>query len=173
MKPDILFNSIVAFAFIAAPALADSPRLQTPAPVIYLADNLDEQDDLGWCIDTLGRGFAERLQAHSCKPEGGDVQFSFDAKTGNIQSVAFSDYCMSHQPNDESTFALVSCDITATDQQFVYDPESRAIRTSDDETTCVSAGQHSQSAGPYMSRALVLTDCVTTPEALKEWVILE
>ena len=37
---------------------ADPPAIRTPAPVIYLADNLDEQDKLGWCIDTKGRGFS-------------------------------------------------------------------------------------------------------------------
>ena len=58
---------------LAASAYAAPPDLQTPAPVVYLADNLDEQDKLGWCIDTVGRGFGERLHAHSCKPRGGDV----------------------------------------------------------------------------------------------------
>ena len=62
---------------------AAPPELQTPAPVIYLADNLDEQDKLGWCIDTVGRGLFDRLHAHSCKPHGGDVQFKFDAASGH------------------------------------------------------------------------------------------
>ena len=56
------------------------PELQTPEPVIYLADNIDEQDALGWCIDTLGRGWSEQLQTHSCKPQGGDVQFAYDSE---------------------------------------------------------------------------------------------
>lgn len=173
MKPEILFKSIAALAVVSASALAEPPKLQTAAPVIYLADNLDEKDELGWCIDTLGRGFAQRLQAHSCKPSGGDVRFSFDAQTGRIQSVEYSDYCMAYQPNEESTFALVTCDTAATDQQFVYDPDSQTIRTAEDESTCVSVGQNSHSAGPYMLRELVLTDCVTTREVLKEWVVLE
>ena len=46
-------------------AYSAPPDLKTPTPVIYLADNLDEQDNLGFCIDTVGRGFAERLHAHS------------------------------------------------------------------------------------------------------------
>ncbi|MEP3045222.1 MAG: hypothetical protein ABJL55_04815 [Roseibium sp.] len=52
-------------AFWGGAAQAEPPVLQTPAPVIFLADNMDEKDDLGWCIDTLGRGFGERLQTHS------------------------------------------------------------------------------------------------------------
>ncbi len=170
MKPACLFTFIVASA---VPALAEPPKLQTPAPVIYLAENLDEKDELGWCIDTLGRGFAERLQAHSCKPSGGDVQFSYDPQTKRIQSVEFTDYCMAHHPNEQSTFALVNCDATAADQRFVYDPQSRTIRTAGDDTTCLSVGQNSRSAGPFMSRTLELTECKTTDEALLEWVVLD
>ena len=49
--------------------------LQTPEPVIYLADNLDEQDNLGWCIDILGRGWSEQLFTYNAEtsefmPEG-------------------------------------------------------------------------------------------------------
>lgn len=70
--------SLSVLALLTAPALADTPELRTPPPVIYLSDNLDEVDRLGWCIDTRGRGFSEHLQAHSCKPQGGDVQFQHD-----------------------------------------------------------------------------------------------
>ncbi len=65
--------SFLALAFFSGNAVAEPPQLQTSAPVIFLADNLDEQDKLGWCIDTQGRGFSERLHAHSCKPQGGNV----------------------------------------------------------------------------------------------------
>ena len=64
---------ILALLINANTGEAAPPELQTPAPVIYLADNLDEQDKLGWCIDTVGQGLSDRLHAHSCKPHGGDV----------------------------------------------------------------------------------------------------
>lgn len=51
-------------------ASAAPPDLKTPAPVIFLADNLDENQNLGFCIDTVGRGLSDRLHAHSCKPQG-------------------------------------------------------------------------------------------------------
>ena len=68
----IIFITSLIFTFDiqAAP-----PNILTPAPVIYLADNLDEQDQLGWCIDTKGRGFSDRLHAHSCKQRG--VTYNF------------------------------------------------------------------------------------------------
>ena len=56
---------------------AEEPAIQTQGTVIYLADNLNEEAKLGWCIDTQGRGFSDKLHSHSCKPTGGDTQFSF------------------------------------------------------------------------------------------------
>lgn len=171
MTPNVLALAVASLFATATTLLAEPPNLQTPSPVIYLADNLDEKERLGWCIDTLGRGFGERLQAHSCKPQGGDVQHSFDPQTRQIQSVEFPEYCMAHQPNEQSTFALANCDPTATDQQFVYDPDSRTIRTASDESNCVSVGENSRSAGPFMSRTLLLTKCEDTVGAFKEWVV--
>lgn len=164
---------ITTLILIATPAAANTLSLQTPAPVIHLANNLDEKDNLGWCIDTLGRGFAERLQAHSCKPQGGDVQFVFDAATGLVQSAEYSDYCMANNPNNDTTFALVKCDALAQDQQFIYNESERTISPKANEEVCVSVGESSRSAGPFMSRSLLLTSCAETDSSLKEWVIVE
>ena len=171
MKPELAPVVALLFAIVGAPALSEPTKIQTPTPVIYLADNLGEKDNLGWCIDTLGRNFAERLQAHSCKPQGDDVQFSFDADTGQIQSVEYAEFCMAHQPNDESTFALVTCNPNAIDQQFTYEPDSHTIRTAADENACVSVGESTRSADPFMSRKLLLSDCDMTDGLSKEWVI--
>ena len=171
MKPELASFVALSFAIVGTPALAEPPKVQTTAPVIYLADNIEEKDDLGWCIDTLGRNFAERLQAHSCKPQGGDVQFSFDVDTGQIRSVEYAAFCMAYQPNDESTFALVTCDPNAIDQRFTYSSNSRTLRTATDENACVSVGENSRSVGPFMSRSLLLTDCDMTEGLVKEWII--
>ncbi len=37
----------------------NKPLIQTEGPIIHLADNLDEPDQLGWCIDTEGRDFSD------------------------------------------------------------------------------------------------------------------
>merc|ERR1719316_2658610 len=78
---------------IALPTDAGSPDLKTPEPVIYLADNLDEKDNLGFCIDTVGKGLSEKLHAHSCKPKGGDVQFYYNAASRQIVSATYSGKC--------------------------------------------------------------------------------
>lgn len=42
-------------------AFAQVPDLQNTGPIIYLADNLDEADNLGYCIDTEDRGQTDRI----------------------------------------------------------------------------------------------------------------
>jgi len=158
---------------ISVPGHADSPTIKTPSPVIYLADNLDEKDNLGWCIDTIGRGFAERLHAHSCKPRGGDVQFSYDLQTKLIKSVAFPDYCMVNRPDSQSTFGLETCDPNMPEQLFTYEVSKQEIRPANNSELCVVTGPQSRSAGPFMSRALVLADCAKTDDAFKQWIIVE
>ncbi len=165
--------SSAALVLLAAPAIAEEPNLQTPAPVIYLSDNLDEIDRLGWCIDTLGRGFAANLQAHSCKPQGGDVQFMLDRETKQIRSVAFPDYCMEHVPNADPVFALNTCDADEPRQSFIYDVENQSISPADDEDLCVAVGAQSREAGPFMSRPLLMAQCAATDPAMREWTVLD
>ncbi len=156
----------------AVPQDAQLPGLQTPAPVIHLAENLDEKDGLGWCIDTLGRGFASNLQVHSCKPQGGDVQFAFEPGTGAIRSVAYPDYCATRRPDGKPTaFGLVACDAGNPAQRFAHDARSGALSPVGAPALCLAAGAASRSAGPFMSRDLVLSDCAQTDPALHRWVV--
>lgn len=154
---------------------AAAPTLQTPSPVIHLQDNLDEADSLGWCIDTLGRGFSEQLQVHSCKPRGGDVQFEFVESTAQIRSVEFPDKCMTLiDVTDKSVpFGLLDCDDSVNTQKYSYESGPQEIRLFDQPDWCVAAGPGSRSAGPYMSRDLVVLPCVDIEPEFKRWVIVE
>ena len=156
---------------VSSPALAEAPDLKTPAPVIYLADNLDEADNLGWCIDTQGRGFGENLHAHSCKPRGGDVQFTFDAASGQIRSVAFKDKCMELIASEDPAiaFGLRDCANGKTEQVFAFDPASGRITPGSQPGDCVAAGAASRAAGPFMSRDLILAMCETADPAVITW----
>ncbi|WP_306146267.1 ricin-type beta-trefoil lectin domain protein [Roseibium sp. MMSF_3412] len=156
---------------VSLPALAEAPDLKTPAPVIYLADNLDEADNLGWCIDTQGRGFGENLHAHSCKPRGGDVQFTFDAASGQIRSVAFDGKCMELiAPGDPAiAFGLRDCADGKAEQVFAFDPASGHITPGSQPADCVAAGAASRAAGPFMSRDLILAPCETADPAVITW----
>lgn len=168
------FKSIVPFLFISSviPVLANAEPadVQTPSPVIHLADNLDEADRLGWCIDTVGRGFSDRLHAHSCKPQGGDVQFRFVAATGQIQSVAFANKCMELETHD--ALRLFDCD-DGINQRFEFDEARQRFQPLSDTKLCLTVGDGSRSAGPFMSRDLGFAPCSEADAAFQTWVIVE
>ena len=168
-------NSVALFFVIALTSVSQAVAIEvkTPSPVIHLAHNLDESDNLGWCIDTVGRGFGDRLHAHSCKPRGGDVQFSFDTQTGQIRSVEFDDHCMANRPDAKTTFALEPCDASLSEQLFIYNRTSQEISPADSNKSCVIVGQKSQSAGPFLSRQLLMADCADTETMYKQWVIVD
>jgi len=149
------------------------PELQTDAPVIYLADNLDERNNLGWCIDTIGRGFGDQLHAHSCKPDGGDVQYYYDEETKQIISHAFEGKCMDlDNPSSQNLpFGLLDC-TSDTSQQFIYDTETMLITPASDASLCVAVAEASQTAGRYRKRALKLSACAETEAKLMEWTML-
>ena len=171
MRLTILLFSLTAFT-IAPAGLAYPPTLKTPAPVIYLADNLDEANNLGWCIDTQGRGFSDKLHAHSCKPQGGDVQFSLNDETGQIMSVAFANFCMEYQPDADDPFGLVACNSDSAAQRFKFDTTTSHLSLADQSTQCIVVGNTSRPAGPFMSRDLLLADCSSTRPELRKWVVM-
>lgn len=162
----------LAFSLLSLPcAQAASPDLMTPAPVIYLADNLDEKDNLGFCLDTVGRGQSDRLHIHSCKPRGGDVQFTWDPETGHLASAAFDDLCVEVSAADASaTFALTACRETA-EQAFDHVAATGELRLRDTPSLCLTAGASSSSAGPFMSRSAMLSPCDATDDTLKTWIV--
>ncbi|MDC0738363.1 ricin-type beta-trefoil lectin domain protein [Cognatishimia sp. SS12] len=145
--------------------LAEEPNIQTPAPVLYLADNLDEPDKLGYCLDTVGRGQSNRAHVHSCKPRGGDVQFFYDDASQQILSATFSGICLDIA---DTEFALAPC-TGSQSQKFSFESESGEIRPAAAPNLCLSTSADSRQAGPYLSRDLILSTCEDTPVELKRW----
>ena len=154
-------------------AHAAPPALQTPVPVIYLADNLDEQDNLGWCIDTVGRGFSDRLHAHSCKPQGGDVQFRYNASSRQIMSATFAGKCaeLSGAAQPGGRLGLVDCAANSPGQLFTYNGATSEFRPASDPSLCLVVAPTSRSAGPFMSRDLELARCDATDAKFKRWIV--
>lgn len=169
----IVYSFVVLTFTVTMDGLADVPNVQTPAPVIYLADNLDEADNLGWCIDTQGRGFSDKLHAHSCKPRGGDVQFSLNEETGQIMSVEFADFCMEYREEVDVHFSLVTCNSDSPGQRFQFDRTTSHISLLNQPEKCVVVGNASRTAGPFMSRELLLADCASTNAELRQWVVVK
>ena len=161
----------VLLLMLCSPMAAYSapPDLKTPTPVIYLADNLDEQDNLGFCIDTVGRGFSERLHAHSCKPRGGDVQFDYDRS--RIVSATYAGKCATLQAPAAAgvSLGLLDCSEASAGQIFDYDVDAMEFRPGADRNLCLVVGAESRTAGPFMSRSLELAPCASTDAARKQW----
>eukprot|EP00903_Cladosiphon_okamuranus_P001265 g1263.t1 len=167
----------LAAAFLLAGTLdthAAPPDLKTPAPVIFLADNLDENQNLGFCIDTVGRGLSDRLHAHSCKPQGGDIQFLFDPSSGQIRSATFDNLCaeLLEPASAGGKLGLLSCSGSPL-QVFTYDTGKLEFRPKGVAELCLASPGETRQAGPFVSRDLALAACADTPAAQKQWVIQE
>ena len=121
----------------------------------------------------MGRGFSERLHAHSCKPRGGDVQFYYDNKTLQIGSAAFSGKCatLNGQAIEGIALGLLDCVPNSKFQSFTYDIETSEFRPVSDQNLCLVVGRESRSAGPFMSRNLLLAACDKTEAKFKQWNI--
>ena len=149
------------------------PEIQMVGPVIYLADNLNVKENLGWCIDTEGKGQGDQLQAHSCKPAGDDTQYSYDITTSTIRSVNYDNQCMSFNDpeNAVNPFGLVDCVGGDPKQQFAYDAGSMEIRIGEDPSQCVTVAETIIEAGPYQSRDLIVASCQDLGASFKQWVV--
>ena len=171
----LIAGVVAGLQITAASAQTGPPNLKTPAPVIFLSDNLDEKDHLGFCIDTVGRGFGDKLHAHSCKPRGGDVQFAYDARSNRIMSAAFAGKCatLTAPASAGVTLGLVDCSDDSAEQAFVYDSSAKEFRPGDNQSLCLAAGGASRSAGPYMSRSLLLAPCAETDLWLRQWSVVD
>ncbi len=152
---------------------AQAPDIKTQGPIIHLADNLQEEAMLGWCIDTDGRELTDLLHAHSCKPSGGDVLFSFSPTSGMIASATYENKCMAFNApeNAVNPFGLIDCDDDAANQKFSYDADSMEIRLGTDMTQCLTVSPVIDNAGPYQSRDLILATCDSLELSFKQWIV--
>ncbi len=167
-----MFAIAIAASGSTGIAFADTPNVQTPSPVIFLADNLNEPDGLGWCIDTVGRGFADKLHAHSCKPQGGDVQFTYNKKAHSIESAEFNGKCMSVDTAQQpAEFELLDCDAESAEQRFTFDASNGFFKPLDSPNLCIGVGEQYRAAGPFSSRDLVLINCADAQAVYMSWTI--
>jgi len=116
---------------------------------------------------------SDQLQAHSCKPEGDDVLFTFAAQKGMIVSATYKGLCMAYSDpeNAVNPFGLILCDEADTAQQFVYDDTTMEMRLASDTAQCVTVAETIDDAGPYQSRDLILASCDALNVNFKQWVI--
>lgn len=159
----------------AETSAVSAPNVQTQPPVIHLADNLGEPDQLGWCVDTVGRGESDQLHAHTCKPsEGDDVRFSYDPALAQIRSASYENQCAEYSAPENETipFGLLDCDPDNIAQQFDYVAESQEIQYRGDPSLCMTVAEAINPAGPFVSRSLLIQPCAEVEASHKQWQIL-
>ncbi|MEO9273237.1 ricin-type beta-trefoil lectin domain protein [Marinomonas sp. 5E14-1] len=176
--PSVTVALMAFLAVFAIQANAKAPVLKAGSPIIYLADNLDEDQQLGWCIDTVGAGFNEKMHAHSCKtetenktdPRANDIKFAYNDVTGQIESKIFENKCMDFsEPTSKKTpFGLLDCSSSET-QKFSFDEMKGQISLSSDPLLCVAVAQTSKKAGPFMSRDLITEKCDAVDSVYLTW----
>ena len=146
--------------------------------MVYLADNLDEQDNLGFCIDTVGRGFSERLHAHSCKPRGGDVQFDYDR--GRIVSATYAGKCATLQAPAAAgvSLGLLDCSEASAGQIFDYDVDAMEFRPGADGEPLSGGGRRKQDGRAFhvtkpRARAVRFNRCRTQTVARQKGPVVK
>lgn len=175
------FSLICLLVGLGTSVSADAPQVPSDVPFIVLADNLDEPNGYGFCLDTAGRGLSDFVQAHSCKPPAkdgagnptpNDTQFMYDADNMRVESVAYPGVCMQVLMSTYTTaFALLDCDDHPR-QKFVLSSEDQTLRMGEDQTMCVSVTSETIEAGPWSRRDVALTACDETEDALKQWTFV-
>ena len=131
-------------------------------PNIYIATNLDEPQNLGYCIDIAGHGAninCGSTQSHSCKAKGADTQFVY--ASGAIKAVNYDGACRSTGGDASkggcleasgltagAKFRVTSCVAGEAKQSFTSVPARSLLRLgapSDD--LCMVVGSTSRAAG--------------------------
>lgn len=176
--------TIAVAAVLALPtvALAEAPKPLTNAPYIVLSDNLDEPNGYGFCFDTMSRGKTDLAHSHTCKPpeegvapenQDNDVRFEYKADTKQVASFTFKGVCMQAltAANRDTVFALLECDDDAPRQKFVYTADDQTLRLDEDQTLCVGVVATTATAGPWVSRGLVLESCDDLDDSRKQWTV--
>lgn len=166
-------------AFWLTPVSAFPPSVK---PNIYLADNLDESQQLGYCIDISGHGSSINcgsMQAHSCKAAGADTQFSYDVATKTIKAANYDGSCAAGGGGclavlgslaAGSNFQVTTCDGSSL-QTFSYSSDRTFVAGG--SAFCLAVSAASRAAGPFMARDLALADCSSTDSSLTTWTAVD
>lgn len=168
---------VLATTTVFVHASAEPPMLKASGPIIYLADNLDEENRLGWCIDTIGPGFSEILHSRACSADDGNVEgrdfsFTYDSAAGRITAVSFDGKCVT--ANTEGTGSAVGlhdCQSENPAQMFLYDADEMTFHPGGNENICMTAASKSMDHGMVQSRALALRACNEVDAPLRQWLI--
>lgn len=91
-----LSPTVSLFVYLLS-SVVDATNTFTWSPSISLTSDLDEPQQLGFCLDIFGFrdgiSCSSPMQAHSCKTSGADTQFEYYARTKSIRAVNYDENC--------------------------------------------------------------------------------
>ena len=146
-----------------------------PRPSVQLIDNLDEPNELGFCIDLVGWGQSvklDKVQMHSCKEDGKRFNDELFYPVNN-SIIAYGDgqgRCLKPiSPDVGSQFTTAICDLGDLQQSICWMADG-TLRLQSDEMKClVSTNEDNRDANSYKARDLTVALCDTTLGKHKLW----
>jgi len=165
-------------------------------PSVSVAADLDEPQNLGYCIDIWGWAGNRNctfLHSRTCKFDGDDTQFEYHEETKAIRAVNFNSGCQFNNGSEtdracvqvanveqNATFFVDECDPTSENQIFdLVESTSNAgnYEFHIGDGFCVVVGSTSHRPGAMappmvMARDLFLSECDSVPSEFKTWAIL-
>ena len=152
--------------------------LGVQTPYLRIDDNLQEPENVGFCIDLRGWkpvGF-ENAQAHSCKPTGGraggGTDEEFEPRGGAIVGRADADgHCLqAKSATAGSGVDVPQCDASEPLQRFSWQATTGTLRL-EATTLCLGVGAILRAANTFWARDLILAECGITEAKYITWRI--
>jgi len=152
--------------------------LGVQTPYLRIDDNLEEPENLGFCVDLRGWNPVrfEDAQAHSCKPSGGraggGTDEEFEPRGGAIVGRADADgRCLQAKSATAGSGVDVPlCDGTEPLQRFSWQAATGTLRL-EASTLCLGVGDSLRAANSFWARDLILAECGTTDAKYITWRI--
>ena len=184
---------IVCIALLLVQAHASNPHGWSPS--VSTASQLDAPDGNGFCLDVTGFGNninCQSMQAHSCKPQGADTQYSYDATLQRLQAVNLQSDCTATDSSaadpqggcvtvqgevvEGAQLGLADCEDDPEDgQTFAYVASSTGgmlqMESSNGDMLCLGVGDELRAAGSFWARDLMMRSCATTDALFLTWAI--
>jgi hypothetical protein len=152
--------------------------LGVQTPYLRIDDNLEEPENVGFCIDLKGWNPVrfEDAQAHSCKPTdgraGGGTDEEFEPRGGAIAGRAdAAGRCLQAKSVTAGSGVDVPlCNGTEPLQHFSW-RATTGMLSLEATTLCLGVGASLRAANSFWARDLVLAECGTTDAKYITWRI--
>lgn len=182
------FYSLIFVLLLISTCKADNAFDYEPS--VSVTSDLDEPQQLGFCIDIYGSGSSmecDNMQTNSCKESGDDAQFEYHSPTKSLRAVNYDANCDQISASstesrgcikvnddnivDGATLGLDECDESMDSQIFTAVESNGNFELHIGANFCLVVSDTTRPAGPGVARDLMISTCDSVPEELKTWTI--